>query len=38
VHEYISRDNHKLYLKLLGYLGAAKEISSKRDKLPNPPN
>jgi hypothetical protein len=38
VHKFISRDNHKLYLKLLGYLGPAKEISSKREKLPNPPD
>jgi hypothetical protein len=38
VHEFISRDNHKLYLKLLGYLGPATEISSKRTKLPNPPD
>ena len=38
VHQFISRDNHKLYLKLLGYLGPAKEISSNRQKLPNPPD
>jgi len=29
VHAYISRDNHKLYEKILGYLGAVTQVSAR---------
>jgi hypothetical protein len=29
VHAYISRDNHKLYEKILGYLGTVKHVSTR---------
>lgn len=29
VHAYISRDNHELYKKILGYLGAVTQVSAR---------
>ncbi|HWB67468.1 MAG TPA: SRPBCC family protein [Mycobacteriales bacterium] len=29
VHRFISRDNHELYLKLLGYLGGVTQVSAR---------
>jgi hypothetical protein len=30
VHRFISRDNHELYLSLLGYLGTVTNVSTSR--------
>jgi hypothetical protein len=33
VHAYISRDNHALYQKILGHLGAVTHVSSRSIKV-----